>query len=112
MLSRYVRHATGFRNVNHWYRVINSKRDLATGNQTVTLDGPDWNFNYPSGYATTPEVNSYSTSNNAVYNNWTPYIIADAPGNPATIPFSSNTYATMVEGVVSVTERIVKLSDL
>jgi hypothetical protein len=57
-------------------------------------------------------VNSYSTSNNAVYNNWTPYIIADAPGNPATIPFSSNTYATMVEGVVSVTERIVKLSDL
>ena len=80
--------------------------------QKITLDGPDWNFNYPSGYATTPEVNSYSTSNNAVYNNWTPYIIADAPGNPATIPFSSNTYATMVEGVVSVTERIVKLSDL
>lgn len=81
--------------------------------QKLTLEGPDWEFSYPGGYATTPEVNDYQTTvPSNTYSNWSPYIVADAAGDPATIPFSSNTYATMVEGVVSVTERVVKLSDL
>jgi len=79
----------------------------------VTLDGPDWEFGYATGYADTPETNAYTTPVPSVaYNNWSPYIIADQAGTPATIPFSDNTYATIVDGVVSVTERVVKLSDL
>ena len=133
MLSRFSQIASDkLIDYHRWYRVVSvdSKEeryaagtvyDTATGStftnnvwlQKLTLDGPDWSFSYPGGYATTPEVNAYSTNvPSATYNNWSPYIIADAPGNPATVPFSSNTYATMVEGVVSVTERIVKLSDL
>ncbi|MAI74512.1 MAG: hypothetical protein CMM01_26945 [Rhodopirellula sp.] len=132
MLSRFSQIASDkLIDYHRWYRVVSvdgtEERyaagrvyDSATGSaftnnvwlQKLTLEGPDWEFSFPGGYATTPEVNPYSTSDSSVYNKWTPYIIADAPGNPATIPFSSNTYATMVEGVVSVTERIVKLSDL
>ena len=132
MLSRFSQIATDkLIDYHRWYRVISvdgteerfpggTVYDNATGSaftnnvwrQKVTLEGPDWDFDYSSGYATTPEANPYSTSSNAIYNNWTPYIVADRPGSPATIPFSCNTYATMVEGVVSVTERIVKLSDL
>lgn len=132
MLSRFSQIASDkLIDYHRWYRVtsVDGKEeryaagtvyDNATGSaftnnvwlQKLTLEGPDWDFSYPGGYATTPEVNAYSTNDSAMYNNWTPYIVADAPGNPATIPFSSNTYATMVEGVVSVTERVVKLSDL
>ena len=132
MLSRFSQIATDkLIDYHRWYRVISvdgteerfpggTVYDNATGSaftnnvwrQKVTLEGPDWDFDYSSGYATTPEANPYRTSSNATYNNWTPYIVADRTGSPATIPFSSNTYATMVEGVVSVTERIVKLSDL
>ena len=132
MLSRFSQVSSDkLIDYHRWYRVISvdgkeeryaagTVYDNATGSaftndvwrQKLTLDGPDWDFAYPSGYATTPEVSPYSTNDSSTYNNWTPYIIADAAGNPATIPFSSNTYATIVEGVVSVTERVVKLSDL
>jgi hypothetical protein len=81
--------------------------------QKVTLDGPDWEFGYATGYADTPETTAFSTQVPSVaYNNWSPYIIADRAGQPAQVPFSDNTYATIVDGVVSVTERVVKLSDL
>ena len=133
MLSRFSQVSSDkLIDYHRWYRVISvdgkeeryaagTVYDNATGSaftndvwrQKLTLDGPDWDFAYPGGYATTPETNAYSTTvPSSTYNNWTPYIIADAVGNPATIPFSSNTYATIVEGVVSVTERVVKLSDL
>jgi len=93
-----------------------SSRQYVTGaawRQKVTLEGPDWEFGYATGYADTPETTAFSTQVPSVaYNNWSPYIIADQAGQPAPVPFSDNTYATIVDGVVSVTERVVKLSDL
>ena len=104
MLSRYVRHATGFRNVNHWYRVINSRRDPINGNQTVTLDGPDWNF--------TPHNNVNATLNSGQDTDDARYVISEPDASGDELPVNTQTHATIVENVISVTERIMKLSDL
>jgi hypothetical protein len=52
----------------------------------ITLDGPDWSFNFQNA-AGTPIATSDAT-------------------------FGDNTYATIVQGVVSVTERIIPFTDL
>ena len=134
--------ASGVIDYHRWYRVVNvdgeeerfpsgtvytpngvTPTQSFTGDvwrRKVMLDGPDWEFGYRSNftstnkppYADTPDANPYATSNSDVYATWTPYIVADRSGIPAVLPFSNNTYATIVEGVVSVTERTVLLSDL
>lgn len=62
-------------------------RDENVWRQKVVLDGPDWFFGFTD--TTTGD-----------------------PINQADGTFADNTYATLIEGVVSVTERTVKLNDL
>ncbi|MFG0266215.1 MAG: hypothetical protein ACF8AM_13870 [Rhodopirellula sp. JB055] len=111
MLSRRL--SPGGRHVHRWYRVVavdqeaeelfaESNSSLGTGDaalpaprsgidrtdeelwrRRVSLDGPDWEFNF------------------------------DAPFEPyADNTFQDNTFATIVEDVVSVTERLIPWTDL
>ena len=102
MLSRYFRHINGFRDVHHWYRVMQCD-DVPVGlglpwRKTVTLDGPDWTF------TDHPDLQARDQDDAL-------YIIAasDASG---TLNVSSETQATILSNVISVTERTMKLSDL
>ena len=114
--------------LHRWYRVVSvdSQAEQVANTNTwrlkVTLEGPDWNFktvygkdsdgnelgSYVNGYADTPDSTYTYRPIKAA---WLPYFIADGV-SPTPTRYSDNTYATMVEGVVSVTERVVKLSDL
>lgn len=119
MLSRNVNPAAGGPVYHRWYRVVavDGKAEEFTTNgdpstddanlrakifggphdvwrHKVLLDGPDWAFDFRD-------------------------VIPNLPNPPNIIPRDyadnvpeDNTYATIVEGVVSVTERVVLLSDL
>ncbi len=115
MLSRYIKDGDSLVDYHRWYRVLHADSEAEDlGSQwkrRVTLDGPDWYFGYgDDGYATSTPI----THNPA----FKPYIIpthvAVDTGVPVYEPvdFDTRTFATLIEGVVSVTERTMRLSDL
>ena len=102
---------------HRWYRVVNvgtQAEELPNSpwgevwRHKVTLDGPDWSF---SSIDNQPDI----VDSDQVFQptlHYKPYVIPDGSGSAIDMPLSGHTYATLVEGVVSVTERTIKLSDL
>lgn len=102
---------------HRWYRVVNvgSQAERLPNSpwgdvwrHKVTLDGPDWNF---LSLDDQPDIVDADQGFQPTLH-YKPYIIPDGSGSSLAMPFSKHTYATLVEGVVSVTERTVKISDL
>ena len=102
---------------HRWYRVVNvgSQAERLPNSpwgdvwrHKVTLDGPDWNF---SSIDDQPD-NVDADPGFPPTLHYKSYLIPDASGSSIAMPFSKHTVATLVEGVVSVTERTIKISDL
>ncbi len=102
---------------HRWYRVVNvgtQAEELPNSpwgkvwRHKVTLDGPDWSF---SSIDNQPDIVDSDQALQPTLH-YKPYLIPDGSGSAIDMPFSGHTYATLVEGVVSVTERTIKLSDL
>jgi hypothetical protein len=105
MLSRYIRyirHINGFRDVHHWYRVMQCDDEPvdpgSPWRKTVTLDGPDCTFTNHANLEAKDQDDAR-------------YVISESDAS-GTLSVSSETQATILSDVVSVTERIMKLSDL
>lgn len=112
MLSRYIKSGCGVVDHHRWFRVLHVDSEAeqvgTSWKHRITLDGPDWHFGYDDGFMPSDEGASIP------YNNeFKPYIIYSKEtevGNEK--DFDKRTFATLIDGVVSVTERTVKLSDL